>query len=222
MRYSCLLVFMLSFEAFAAPHPAEVPVVNPPILRSVDYRQDARFQVTAGLGSLIPYLGFSLNLGYFQEPDRLYTLSYTTGVDMKDFLLNLFLGHDDEVHARLLTAGFKQFFANSFYAEGSGFMRRLTQVATNELSYSSREGVADFTMDSLGVTLAFGNQWQWPTFTIGCDWVGMMVPLVHGSLRADEAPGVDPQLVAEEGDDFKTLVKESRLTLLRFYLGYTF
>lgn len=222
MRYSSLLVFGLSCKAFAATHPAEVPVVNIPILRSVDYRQDARYQVTAGLGSLAPYLGFTLNLAYFQEPDRLYTLSYTKGVDMKDVLLNLFFGHDDEIQAHLLTAGYKQFFSNSFYAEAGGFLRRVSQVAVNEISYSSREGVADFTMDSVGFTLAVGNQWQWPTFTLGCDWIGMMVPLDHGSVRTDQAENADPQLVAEERDDFQALAKESRLILLRFYLGYTF
>jgi hypothetical protein len=216
------VAFLLSSPAVMAErHPAEIPVSEMPPLRSADYRQDQRIQLTFSLGGIMPYLGFAVNFAYFQQPNSLLTFSYLSGTRSAD-VFNFLWGHEENTRVQLLSGGYKQFFGNSFYLEGTGFVRRLRQSSYHYKSYSYREEEAEFRVDSLGGTFAIGNQWQWPTFTIGCDWIGVEVPLAHGAFKEDVKDIINEAYVADEQSDFKAKAKDSQPILARFYLGYSF
>jgi hypothetical protein len=224
MRHSFfILLFVPATAALADIHPAEVPLGQHPPLRSADYRNDQTFQVTAGLGSAIPYFGFGVNAAWFQKPDTLLTFSYLNGVSTEKIFSEFLFGSWEEIpEARWLSAGYKKFVVSSFYWEGTGFFRRLTQSSFHSRSYSYRSEEAEFRLDSLGGTFAIGNQWQWATFTLGCDWIGFGVPLAHGRLRMREYEIENAAEVDEEKREFERSAKESFPIVLRFYLGYSF
>ncbi len=210
----CLLLLPARLSS-AAPHPAEQPLVKLPVIRSEDYRQDQRYQITAGT-TVVPYWGATLQGAYFSTPDTLYTLAYSQGFDVQDALMNLF-SSEGWTTMRMVNVGVKRFLENSLYIEGTGFFRRLEHTA------SSREnGEIRFERESLGVTLALGQQWQWATFTLGCDWIGGIQPLVQSALKTRFDSDTDPNAFTDDRAEFERSAEGSRLMLLRFYLGYSF
>ena len=69
-------------------------------------------------------------------------------------------------------------------------------------SYEGRTSFAD-----TGLGLKIGNQWQWDSFTMGCDWVGVSKSLA---------------MLEQNGDKDADYPNATNVTLVNFYLGATF
>jgi hypothetical protein len=73
------------------------------------------------------------------------------------------------------------------------------------------------------VSLNIGNQWQFKNFTLGCDWVGVTLPL--SKKYSNESVATTGNLATEqqENEDAKEdLTERTQINLLRFYLGASF
>ena len=117
---------------------------------------------------------------------------------------------------------YKRFFGNSFYA-GAG------------LDFSKVEGTYYISRDVLGtddnletdlghyaktsLDLRIGNQWQWNNFTLGTDWVGLLLPLnVEKEFKNAAANSGETLDSIEEFQDGA----DAQLTVTRFYAGWNF
>lgn len=97
---------------------------------------------------------------------------------------------DENGKGYALNVGVKSFNGNSFYFEPSVYYRKQKVVqettTVNSVLISSKSG--DIT--DIGVSIRIGNQWQWDSFTIGCDWIGLTQSLSdldsNGNLDSDE------------------------------------
>lgn len=71
--------------------------------------------------------------------------------------------------------------------------------------------------------LAIGNKWQWSNFTLGCDWIGVMVPIAQISKKDDLTDdGSLSRSDQNHKDTANELAKVTNLQFLRFYLGVAF
>lgn len=79
----------------------------------------------------------------------------------------------------------------------------------------------EFEGNSLAASFTIGNQWQWENLSIGCDWIGLAVPLSYEVTRENVKVAS-----AYSADDMKydqqTYLNRGKLQLLRLYVGYSF
>jgi hypothetical protein len=167
-------------------------------------------------------------LGY--GPSDSFTLGVTAGyyIDADSIVLieamgNLYSsGNDDTTSGRTINrtgrsfgAHFKRFISDNFYVK-AGFDQR-------ELSLEYTEGgTTAFNASSTVFSIAVGHQWHISNFTIGCDWLGAVIP-VSSSLRNESVTGTITTSHQERVDDFK--LSNTTRTLAQFgrvYLGATF
>lgn len=69
-----------------------------------------------------------------------------------------------------------------------------------------------------------GNQWQWSNFTIGCDWLGVMVPVAVLKIddRFGNTTGISDSSRKSLDDAWMTLGKTTSVMLTRLYVGASF
>lgn len=110
---------------------------------------------------------------------------------------------------------FKKFNGNSFYFRTGLEYRNVNyEYANYSESYSF-----SFSGSSLAAAFIIGNQWQWENFTLGCDWVGLGVPV--WSTLANEK--LSNQLYKGDlGYAQDRYVRATYIHLLRFYVGASF
>jgi hypothetical protein len=93
----------------------------------------------------------------------------------------------------------KRFYGNSFYVQVE-----LTYLQFEEVTFTySPLGDLKRKYSGIGSNIRIGNQWQWESFTIGCDWFGI------GSIK---------ELSRDEGLNTKPFT----VTALNFYMGASF
>lgn len=63
--------------------------------------------------------------------------------------------------------------------------------------------------DTLAADVAVGSGWQWGAFTLGCDWVGYVVPLAKNLTHGGPV-------------HFQSFLAEPAFEFLHFYLGVAF
>jgi len=148
-------------------------------------REDKTWEVTfqpVGF-SVLPIPSLGLNAGYYLNPDLILQLEISsgqTGLDIKSSRSGS-IAYD--IQAKTAGVNAKYFTGNSFYFKGGLAYR---QIGLKNLNYTpnssslidTKVSASDVgTVDSLAAEFSLGNQWQWSAFTIGCDWIGVMVPL---------------------------------------------
>ena len=70
----------------------------------------------------------------------------------------------------------RYFFGNSFnMAAGLGFYRSVLKYS--ETYYSSDDFSGKVTMNSLVLPISIGNMWSPLGLTLGCDWIGLIIPI---------------------------------------------
>ena len=115
----------------------------------------------------------------------------------------------------------KKFMSNSFYINGG--IDYTTMKYDNDYIFttSSIKDAYGFEANMISASFVIGNQWQWDTFTLGCDWVGMTLPISHNvtSEYADTSYSTAKRYNKEDQD---TLLVNGSPQLLRFYVGATF
>jgi hypothetical protein len=211
-----LLIFLLSVPVMAQDESPKATTSND---SSEYHRQNKKFSIVAQpIGIyVLPTIGASL--GYYYSDRDLIELDFTSG--NADFLIF-------ELHSSTITARWKRFFGNSFYAN-FGLTSRSMGGETKVKSILTTEEDVDvkYSVSSVGLDVGIGNRWQWEYFSLGCDWVGYFMPISKGDVDDDipEARRNDPEYQESHRktrEDFKDLGESPNLYLLRFYLGASF
>jgi len=195
-------------------------------------RKDKKYQLNLILTGSGPTAAGSLGLsaGYFLEKNKMLLLEVT---DSKTRFTKISITNADSTRTNFeetlkgqsIGVHYKQFNGNSFYLRTGldygkiNYNFKYTPYGTNSTENVSLSG------DALYANFQIGNQWQWENFTLGCDWVGISVPLyshesdrsMNSFAQADESYYSDKLNTASS--DF---IKRSQINLLRFYLGATF
>lgn len=118
---------------------------------------------------------------------------------------------------------YKRFSGNSFYWRAGLDYRTINYKHTYDKTPYYEH--SEFDGQSLAGNFQIGNQWQWENFTLGCDWVGVSLPVTSSSSNETVAVSGAGSLSFEKNrleDDKKILIKNGHLNLLRFYLGWAF
>ena len=156
-----------------------------------------------------------LNVGYFLNRNAILQLEYTDGkLSFTDF----------DIKARTIGANAKYFFGNSFYGKGGVAYRSVGVYNLECIKCKSGTNRIDLgSADSVAAEISIGNQWQWDNFTLGCDWLGAMVPVTTTKVANNaSAAGVDADTNRELDDIWNRIGKTTSIQLLRFYLGASF
>lgn len=181
-------------------------------LISVDHRVDKKVFIAAEPYGRLPSAGFGGRIGYFITPDSLVGVNYSTG----SLSLN-----DAAYDSMLFELTYKRFFTNSIYID-AGIANEAVDVkykvvdATN--SFARVESKAEIKRS--GVVLHIGNQWQWSTFTLGCDWLGHHLPITKDESFSPATDG-DPGDEARQKRGVQKATK-STLQIIRAYIGISF
>lgn len=221
-KTTLILISFVSLQVFAAP----VQVIDTPnpeqVFRdsSAFHRMNKSFSlnyIALGVGPSVSG-SIGIDFGFYLDRNSLIDLEYINGRPLYySFLLN----SDYDVKTNSFGIHYKQFMGNSFYFRVGGDYR------TVDYSYVARDFFSNavvtrdaFKGSSLTATFLIGNQWQWENFTLGCDWIGIAVPLTN-QLDSESSTGSSPNY-AYLHDDEDLYLKKSTSTSLRFYLGASF
>jgi hypothetical protein len=125
----------------------------------------------------------------------------------------------------IVGARYKRFVTNSFYWHG-GFTFRQTKASLYAVeTYGSKATeVAALDNSDIGGSFAIGNQWQWSTFNLGCDWIGLYLPFIKS--KNEYTAKNETEVSSSSGDsarsDFKKKMEGLNIQGARFYLGASF
>jgi len=189
-----------------APEP---DVVSPAEVRRIEKRRSAgdtsaenregkTFTLAIEVPSFLPWPGGGLAAGLFVRPDFLLEVaaSYHVGWSGPS-RLEQWSAEFYQLHGRF-------FFANSFSLTGGGAAYVFRETKKYE-PYT--DGGEDPTSQSFllttGLHFTLGNHWQWDTFTLGVEWVGIYVPF----FVADRA--FVPSGLSDEEKDYEKRKFES-------------
>ena len=117
-------------------------------------RAGKKYLISGGPG----LLSWSLNAGYFVNPNRLYTLTFANQGEVLSPPSNFY------------AVGLKQFFDNSLFLVG-----RLAYKEGSRIKYEDSiigNEVFDETK-YFGIEIGLGNTWNWDHWLIGCEWVSI-------------------------------------------------
>jgi hypothetical protein len=126
-------------------------------------------------------------------------------------------------HSHVLAARYKSFVGNSFYWYG-GLAERTTKASfhiEDKLTLVTTE-ISNVDAQDIGANFGIGNAWQWDNFQIGCDWIGIYVPLVRIRHKVKDFNPSPTNDIEDEEDRFATYTKGGNIQALRFYLGAAF
>ena len=128
-------------------------------------------------------------------------------------------------------ARLRWFVGNSFYL-GFGGGGRMMKFASTSYYFNSTVGSGS-TSDNYTMTVSstdlvgefsIGNRWQWHSFTLGCDWVGVAFPIASISYQEPTVADNDPNKEAKDTDikNSRNSVKGSSMNFVRLHLGFAF
>lgn len=191
------------------------------------HRADKSFQALATLfGSGPTAVGSSgLSLGFHLDPDSIVLVEMTSG---RSTLSSNVWGLDfsdavTTVSGQSLGVHFKKFAGNSFYVRTGLDYRKIDYNYKNS-PFSATEEMS-FDGHSIAANFQIGNQWQWENFTLGCDWVGVTVPITsevsEPRLNASAQSNAS-YYYSEYKRESDYYLKSMNINLLRFYLGASF
>ncbi|HYX34227.1 MAG TPA: hypothetical protein VE954_14075 [Oligoflexus sp.] len=194
----------------------------PTSARSEFNRQSQEAGVWAGASLRIGDMNLfevSGEAAYFSEPNEILSvrvsrlsaneLWYGYRLDSVDNTTHL------EVSGTAISVNWKRFLADSFYLRaGLEHFNLKGEYFIASESENVRLHVGD--MSRQNALFALGNQWQWESFTLGCDWAGASYPIAYRyASRRDEIESNTVNKFAKSGET-------TYFHLLHFYLGRTF
>lgn len=181
-------------------------------------RADKKFTATYQITGVGPSSTFAsgIAVGFFLQPDWVIMIEGTSGREATIF--DIF--DDTDVKSTSFGVHAKNFAGNSFYYRFGVDYRDLEYKYTdNFITTTTRT----FDSKSWAVSLNIGNQWQFKNFTLGCDWVGVTLPLSKKYSNESVATTGDLAYEQRENEDAKEdLTERTQINLLRFYLGASF
>ncbi|RYZ53851.1 MAG: hypothetical protein EOP07_17065 [Proteobacteria bacterium] len=184
---------------------------------SLSKRQNLKLELLLDAIGFTPSPTFGVSVGYFFTPNQIISGRYGSAS-----------GVISSMDEKILSIDLKSFWGNSFYTR-AGFSKRDYDFSW-DVYPSDGDGNISFETEtltaktsSMGLELGLGNQWQWSSFTIGADWVGVYLPL--SSSGTDEVVNkdgaVEAGLFSNVDDDVK-YAKTTQMAFVRFYLGFAF
>lgn len=222
-----LKALTLSFTLISATAFADnIKIVDSPSAETI-YRDSSAFNRMNKNFSLT-YMAFGIG------PSRSGSIGLTLGVFLDrnseiDFEVisgrpaysNWFSWSEYDIKTNSAGIHYKYFVGNSFY------FRLGADYRTVDYRYTSRDIFSGSTLsenkfkgDSVTATILIGNQWQWENFTLGCDWIGVVLPITS-RVQSESVEGPSPDSRYLE-DDKDWLLKNTMTMGLRFYLGASF
>lgn len=198
---------------------------DPRIIKQADYiiedssrhnRMDKKYAGWVQLLGVGPSVSGSSGaaFGYFHTSDDIFFLELTKG--SADSALASWNGYFN-IDTKSVGVHWKHFTGNSFYLNTGLDFRSVDYEYSNSVTATTSE----FEATSTALSFAIGNQWQWDNFTMGCDWVGVSVPLTDDISKASITTGSTFE-EDEFREDQKLFSEETHIQLLRFYLGASF
>ena len=177
-------------------------------------RESLKGEVLFDLVGFTPSPTSGIALGYYLKPRHILSVRYgeASGV----------LSNMDE---KIYSVTIKSFWANSFYTN-MGLSKRDYKYKWDAWNYDASGSISTSTQTkadrtSLGFEFHIGNQWQWDSFTLGTDWIGMFIPTTtSGSNTAPSNSAASLESIFTASD--WNYAKENQVAFLRFYLGWAF
>lgn len=207
-----------------SPQPEESDKNTPKIIKNDNFivedssqynRMNKKYAAWAQLLGYGPNRTNSTGLAfgsYYTRNDILFAeITYGTGNSSGGF------GSEYDIVTHSLGVHWKHFVGNSFYLNSGIDFRKVDYNYKN----TSTSTDSHFDSTSTAISFAIGNQWQWQSFTLGCDWVGLSVPITHNVSNANitTSSSYEESSFNDDKDDFS---KKTTGQLLRFYLGASF
>lgn len=226
LKARLLLAALIPFACLTAHAQDTVIVQKRPTVvtenSSEHNRMGKKFVVEAQLvgGSTLIGSGQGIIAGYHLDRNTILQFEFTKGSsntgDKEDDGYNQREGSTVAFYA-------KKFLANSFYVKGGAEYTKVkydNDYLFGVSSLSNSKDAYGFEASLTSAALSIGNQWQWDNFTLGCDWIGMTVPVAH-EVSSEYA---DDFYLAKQynKEDQETLLEKASVQALRFYVGYTF
>ena len=216
-----VLTLQISIHAFASDDEVVIVKEVPDAIvenSSAYHRMNKKYAITVmpvGFGP-ISGLDSGINVGYFLDRKSIVYLRYNNLVKGMECSGSLSCSDSGSSYG----VSYKRFFGNSFYIEAG--------IDQREVSYSETQSdiVAgnywfNFKGSSTVASLVIGNQWQWQNFTIGCDWVGIGIPVAH-TITSENDSGDNVWSSSDRSDRENLYVTGGVAMALRFYLGASF
>lgn len=120
---------------------------------------------------------------------------------------------DHATKMRSLTLGYRYFPGNSFNMMPTVYYRRSNSVSYNTAFFSGTPTRSTLIYEDVGVGFRIGNEWQWDNFTLGTDWFGINAKVIQ----------INKEKHNDNGDfDLFNIEEDVTITMLSFYIGYTF
>lgn len=119
-----------------------------------------------------------------------------------------------------IAMSYKKFTGNTFYFTNTLNYRNVKYKEAENFGNPSDYDY-NFEGNALSLDFSIGNQWQWHNFTMGCDWIGVSIP-VSNSTKNENISG-DTASAQTSIDDHKGYFLESfSFRSLYFYIGASF
>jgi hypothetical protein len=189
----------------AQPTPPSTATTRVKAVRttSAEEREAKKFQIAFGmLGH--EYVGFSAltaHLGFFLDPDNILFARYSN-------LNGRGLDDEDSAKLRAVTVGVRHFVGNSFNLTPTIYYKRTVEDGDYSLFTSQRSRRV---YEDLGLGFRIGNEWQWDSFMMGCDWFG-----VNRTIKKFNSE--------KTNDSWDDLSSDGRFSFIisSFYVGFSF
>jgi hypothetical protein len=192
---------------------------------SAYFRTGKQYAITGQLFGAGPVKTGSagISLGYYLNDDAVASLEYMSGSATSSS--SFFAESKYEAKSNSIGLHLKKFEGNSFYWKpGVDYSQlKVDYNYTSTFFGSTSSSTRELEGDILSASIVIGNQWQWENFTLGCDWVGLSIPVSSNTkvkrLSTTFTDNIDQERLNE---DEKLYFKTASLHLLRFYLGASF
>lgn len=186
-------------------------------------RMNKGYVATAQLyGSASGYPATGLGFGKYLDRNSVVLLEVQSGGDNTRFAWGGSRDWSSTYDTKINIVGLylKNFSGNSFYYKFGIEAKRVSYGYNYNDSTILPSFERKFEGSAISGAIHIGNQWQWKSFTLGCDWVGIALP-VSSSISSEVTDGssYEQRRVKEEEE---RLVKGSAAQALRFYLGASF
>lgn len=224
-QFRLLLIALIPFVFLTAQAQENVIVQKQPTVvmenSSEHNRMDKRFVVEAQLfgGSTLTGATTGAIIGYHLDRNTVIQAELTKG-DGTNGNDSESLGFSEREGA---TVGLhaKRFLSNSFYVKGGLDYTKMKYNANYIWTSAPNKEAYGFEANLISAALVIGNQWQWDNFTLGCDWIGLTLPISHEITSEFNDKNLASHAQYNK-DDQDTLLKNGTGQALRFYVGATF
>lgn len=125
------------------------------------------------------------------------------------------------VKSTTVAASYKKFVNTSFYLNGGIDYRSVTYSREQYILFSTARDKSEFKGQALAAHFAIGNQWQWDSFTFGCDWAGFSLPLAS-RIDSESTNSTDAENLKTFESDKQRYLKDGSGYFVQLYFGASF